>query len=80
MYVFMTCGTSGATIFYTMGVTGCTTPTHSGATPTGSTLVYDPANPPFIHHGLAKYFKAVGYKAGFTDSLITSCIYEDCVD
>ena len=80
MTVFMTCGTSGAIIFYTSGTNGCTTPTHNGANPTGSTLVYNPGNPPFIHFGTARYFKAVAYKAGFTDSLITACIYEDCVD
>ena len=70
--VSITCATSGATIFYTLS-TGGTNPTHSGATPLGSTLVYSGA---FNTGTGTKIVRAIGYKAGMTDSAIASGFYE----
>ncbi len=71
--VSITCATAGATIFYTVANSPGTTPIHSGATPQGSTLVYHSA---FSVSGSAnKVVKALGYKAGLTDSAIASATY-----
>jgi hypothetical protein len=54
----------GAIIFYT---TDGTSPTHSGGTPTGSTLVYYGQIPQA--YGTRTHYKAIAYKAGYGDSL-----------
>ena len=64
--VSITCATSGAIIFYTLSAGG-TNPTHSGATPLGSTIKY---SGPFNTGSGNKQVRALGYKAGLTDSTI----------
>lgn len=69
MEVNMYDDTSGAIIFYTKSTSSCPAlPTHSGATPTGTTKVFDINNPPLVAVNAHAYFKAIGYKAGMTDS------------
>jgi hypothetical protein len=69
----ITCATAGATIFYTLSNSPGTTPLHSGATPQGSTLVYSGA---FSVSGNSnKTVKALGYKAGLTDSAVAAASY-----
>jgi RHS repeat-associated protein len=63
----MSTGTEGATIFYTMGtIQYPPSPTHNGATPTGNTQVY--SSPVTVSNGMKRYFRAIAYKAGMTDS------------
>jgi hypothetical protein len=59
----------GSTIFYTMTnpTTGYVMPTHNGSTPTGSTQVY--IGPISVSANSEKYFEAIEYKAGMTDSV-----------
>ena len=63
----MSTTTSGATIFYT---DDGTTPVHTGATPTGSTLVY--SGPVNVGKCNETIFKAVAWKSGMSDSNVTS--------
>lgn len=68
--VFMSTATSGATIFYTVSsIQPPSNPTHNGSTPTGSTYVY--TGPYNVSIGFHRYFKAIAYKAGMTDSIVT---------
>lgn len=70
--VGITDATAGATIFYTLS-TGGTNPTHSGATPLGSTLIYSSS---FNTGSGIKQVRALGYKAGLIDSAIATAIFE----
>jgi len=72
--VSITCATSGATIFYTVSNSPGTTPGHSGATPTGSTLIY--SNPFQVTGNNNKTVKALGYKSGLTDSAVRTADYQ----
>ena len=73
IYVYATTTTSGATIFATMGNHYIpANPTHNGGTPTGSTFICGGTFAVFA--GDHKWFKAIAYKAGMTDSPIE--IYE----
>ena len=63
----MSTSTQGATIFYT---TDGSTPTHSGASATGSTLVY--SGPIDIGTCGQRHFKALAYKSGYIDSTVSS--------
>ena len=63
--------TSGATIFYTQSKTNFVTPTHSGATPTGTTIKYTGG---LINVVKTQYFSAIGYKSGMTDSVVSQYI------
>src|SRR5438105_7411300 len=56
-----------ATIFYT---TNSTTPTHNGATPTGTTLVY--TGPVTVGKCNEIFFEALAYKSGLADSNVTT--------
>jgi RHS repeat-associated protein len=69
MMVSMSCATSGATIFYKIGNTAPANPTHTGLTPTNGTLKY--TSPVGVNAGQHKYIKAIAYKSGMTDSVIT---------
>jgi hypothetical protein len=71
--VSITCATSGATIFYTISNVPGTTPIHSGGTPQGSTLIYTGAFS--VSSNTDKVVKAIGYKAGLTDSAVASETY-----
>jgi len=70
-YVSLSTGTSGATIFVTWNIyypPG--DPTHSGSTPTGSTSTW--VGPNFVvPPGQRLFIKALAYKSGFTDSIVT---------
>src|SRR5262249_30567192 len=68
--VSMSTATSGATIFYTNSSSGYVTPTHNGGTPTGSTLIY--SGPITVPAGSHKFFEAVAYKSGMTDSAFST--------
>ena len=73
IYVYATTTTPGATIFATRGNHYIpANPTHSGGTPTGSTFICGGTFAVFA--GDHKWFKAIAYKAGLTDSPIA--IYE----
>ena len=73
IYVYATTATSGATIFATMGNHYIPAdPTHNGGTPTGSTFICGGTFAVFA--GDHKWFKAIAYKAGMTDSVLN--IYE----
>jgi hypothetical protein len=73
IYVYATTATSGATIFATMGNGYIpANPTHNGGTPTGSTFICGGTFAVFA--GQHKWFKAIAYKAGMTDSDLS--IYE----
>lgn len=76
MQVGMTTATSGATIFYTHGLNpnNIPNPTHSGGTPGTGTFVYSPYV--IVPPGQRWYFRALGYKAGMTDSVITDPPFE----
>jgi predicted phage tail protein len=65
----VSCATSGSTIFAT---TDGTTPTHTGATPTGTTFIPG-ANISVFGN---KTIKLIGYKAGMTDSGLTVGTYD----
>ena len=66
----MTSATAGATIFYTISNFPNVVPTHNGATPTGSTAIY--SSHVGVAPGSARYFQAVAYQAGMTDSDVTT--------
>jgi RHS repeat-associated protein len=71
IWLYMSTTTAGATIFYTVGTTGYSTdPTHDGSTPTNGTITY--TGPVPIQNGEHRYFKAMGYKDGRTDSGVAS--------
>lgn len=61
--VDISCATGGATIYYTT----------DGSTPTSSSTVYDPDSKPTIT--AATTIKAIGIKAGLTDSGVASASY-----
>lgn len=61
--VTMTCGTADATIYYTT----------DGATPSSNSTAYNPASKPTITSACT--IKAIGIKAGLTDSEVTSASY-----
>lgn len=67
--VYMSTTTTGATIFYTIGNSDYVTPTHNGSTPTGNTHVY--TGPVSVAKNADKFFEAVAYKSGMTDSVFT---------
>jgi YD repeat-containing protein len=46
-----------------------TAPTHNGATPSGNTAVY--SNPVSVSNGAKRYFGALSYKEGMSDSPVT---------
>jgi len=70
VYVDVTTETAGATIFITAGNYFIPAdPTHTGSTPTGSTLIY--GEPIKVFAGQSIRIKAVVYRAGMTDSVIT---------
>jgi RHS repeat-associated protein len=69
MKVYMNTATNGATIFYTVGTSDYVTPTHNGSTPTGATHVY--TGPVNVAVNAEKFFEAVAYKSGMTDSAFT---------
>jgi hypothetical protein len=66
--VSMSTGTEGATIFYTMGTLQYSTaPTHdANGNATGNTQRY--TGPVTVSNGMKRYFRAIAYKAGMTDS------------
>ena len=66
--VTLTDSTSGATIFFT---TDGTTPTHSGASPTGTTQTYSSG---FVVSATTT-IKALGYSSGMVDSGVVSSLY-----
>jgi RHS repeat-associated protein len=65
--VGMSTTTTGAKIFYT--INGAT-PTHNGSSPTGGTLVY--SGPITVGKCNNMFFKALAYKSGMTDSIVTT--------
>jgi RHS repeat-associated protein len=65
--VKMTTATTGAKIFYT---DNNSTPTHNGAIPTGTTHLY--TGPVTVGRCNEVFFKALAYKSGMTDSIVTS--------
>lgn len=77
IYVSLSTATSGATIFVTSSTTyPPADPTHNGSTPTGTTSTW--VGPNFVvtpDHRL--HIKAIAYKAGFTDSVVTEDLVED---
>ena len=75
MTVTMSTATAGATIFYTVGNSTPPAPTHTGSTPTGSTLVY--SGPINVDWQVYEEFKAIAYKAGMTDSNVTSFVADN---
>lgn len=77
IYVSLSTGTSGATIFVTYSQWGTpATPTHNGSTPTGTTSTW--VGPNFVvPPGGRLYIKAIAYKAGFTDSVVSEHLTEN---
>jgi RHS repeat-associated protein len=71
--VSMSTTTAGATIFYTQNSNGFVTPTHNAGTPTGSTAIYKGS----ISVVGVKYFSALGYKAGMTDSGVSQYVADN---
>jgi hypothetical protein len=70
-YIYVTTATPGATIFATVGNHFVPAdPTHSGGMPTGSTFICGGTFAVFV--GDYKHVKCVVYKAGMTDSIMTS--------
>ena len=66
----MATATSGATIFYQVSTTDpAPNPTHNGSTPTGTTKVY--TGLVSVVAGAEKFFSAIAYKSGMTDSTVT---------
>lgn len=69
VFVTLSSGTSGATIFYTVGQYWfAADPIHNGSTPINCQVYYTPIGVPV---GQRRYIKAVAYKSGMTDSNIT---------
>lgn len=78
IYVSLSTGTSGATIFVTYSQWGPpATPTHNESTPGYGTQVYNPMYPIVVMPGNRMYFKAIAYKAGFTDSVVAEHLVEN---
>ena len=75
MQVYISTATGGATIFYTVANSNPPAPTHTGSTPTGSTLVY--SGPISVDWQVYEEFKAIAYKAGMTDSNVTSFVADN---
>jgi len=70
-YIYVTTATPGATIFVTVGNHFIPlNPTHSGGTATGTTFICGGTIAVFV--GDYKHVKAIVYKAGMTDSAMTS--------
>ena len=78
IYVSLSTATSGATIFVTSSTTyPPADPTHNGGTPTGTTSIW--VGPNFVvspPHGRL-HIKALAYKEGFTDSVVTEDLVEN---
>ena len=74
IYVTLTTGTSGATIFATVGTSGVIpgNPTHNGGTPTGSTFICTAPIVVLVHQH--KWIKAIAYRSDLTDSDVS--LYE----
>ena len=78
IYVSLHTDTSGATIFVTWRTdyAPAADPTHNGSTPTGQTSTW--VGPYFnVPPGGRLYIKALAYKAGFADSVITEYSVEN---
>ncbi|MEY2507616.1 MAG: hypothetical protein QOG12_1082 [Verrucomicrobiota bacterium] len=77
IYVSLSTATSGATIFVTWSTTYTPAdPTHNGSTPTGTTSTW--VGPNFVvPPGGRLDIKAIAYKAGFTDSVVTEYLVEN---
>jgi Fn3 domain-containing protein len=75
MFVSMHSDTIDAIIFYTVANSTPPAPTHTGSTPTGSTLVY--SGPISVDWQVYEEFKAIAYKAGMTDSNATSFVADN---
>lgn len=77
IYVSLSTATSGATIFVTYSQTYTPAdPTHNGSTPTGTTSTW--VGPNFVvPPGGRLDIKAIAYKAGFTDSVVTEYLVEN---
>jgi hypothetical protein len=72
IYVSMFSDTAGATIFFkTSPYAPPGNPTHTGGTAGPGTQVYNPMYPFVVVPWSNMYFRAVAYKAGFTDSVFT---------
>jgi len=69
VYLTLSTATEGATIFYTNSSGASAPPTHSGGTPTGNTLIYH--TPVGVASGSTRYFQALAYKEGMTDSNVS---------
>jgi RHS repeat-associated protein len=70
VHVTLSTDTPGTTIFYTISDTPqAANPTHDGPTPTGGTFAY--TGPITVGPGATRWFKAMGYKAGMSDSILT---------
>jgi hypothetical protein len=77
IYVSLSTATSGATIFVTSSTTyPPPDPTHNGSTPTGQTSVWVGPNY-VVTPNNRLHIKAIAYKAGFTDSVVTEDLVED---
>jgi len=77
IYVSLSTATSGATIFVTWSQWAPPgNPTHNGSTPTGTTSTW--VGPNFVvPPGGRLDIKAIAYKAGFTDSVVTEYLVEN---
>ena len=72
IYVSMFTDTAGAIIFFkTSPYAFPGNPTHTGSTAGPGTQVYNPMYPFVVVPWSNMYFKALAYKAGFTDSVFT---------
>jgi hypothetical protein len=70
-YIYVTTATPGATIFATVGNHFIPVdPTHSGSSPINPTFICGGTFAVFV--GDSKYVKCIVYKAGMTDSVMTS--------
>ena len=71
VFVSLSTTTSGATIFYIVGqYTYPADPTHNGSTPINC-QVYN-GTPIGVPNGTRRFIKALAYKDGMTDSIVTS--------
>lgn len=72
IYVSMFSDTAGAIIFFkTSPYAPPGNPTHTGSVAGSGTQVYNPMYPFVVVPWSNMYFKALAYKAGFTDSVVT---------
>lgn len=77
IYVSLSTATSGATIFVTYNTTyPPADPTHNGSTPTGTTSIWG-GQYFVVTSGHRLDIKALAYKEGFTDSVVTEDLVED---